>query len=104
METLIDSCLETLIPENDDFFLKCNTLSIGTQATKKSTSEKRAQYKDAAIRYKFTQTVNVITYNTIDKHTNNAHPCTCLESKKKVNQVLREQNKKLTLFVYGIGI
>ena len=44
---------------------------------------------------KFTQTVNVITYNTISIKTM-PHPCTCLESRKKNNiscQVLREQNE-----------
>ena len=42
VETLIDdSCVETLIPENDDFLPKCDTLSTGTQTTKKSTRNKR---------------------------------------------------------------
>ena len=79
-----DSCVETLIPENDDFLPKCDTLSIGTQTTNKSTREKGTQYKDATIRNKFTQTVNVITYNTISIQTM-PHPCTCLESRKKDN-------------------
>ena len=35
-----DSCVETLIPENDDFFPKCDTLSIGTQTTKKVEEKK----------------------------------------------------------------
>ena len=74
-----DSCVETLTPENDDYFPKCDTLSIGTQTTKKSTRE-----RDATIRNKFTQTVNVITYNTISIQTM-PHPCTCLESRKKDN-------------------
>ena len=34
-----DSCVETLIPENNDFFPKCDNLFIETQSTKKSTSE-----------------------------------------------------------------
>ena len=38
-----DSCVETLIPENDDIFPECDTLSIGTQITKKSTREKETQ-------------------------------------------------------------
>ena len=42
-----DSCMETLIPENDDFFPKCNTLTIRTQTAKKSTREKGTQHKDA---------------------------------------------------------
>ena len=54
MSVLNDSCMETLIPENNDFFLKCDTLSIGMQTTKKSTREKGTQYKDATISNKFT--------------------------------------------------
>ena len=84
MSVLNDSCMETLIPENNDFFLKCDTLSIGMQTTKKSTREKGAQYKDATIRNKFTQTINGITYNTIGMQTM-PHSCTCLESRKKDN-------------------
>ena len=79
-----DSCVETLIPENDDIFPECDTLSIGMQITKKSTREKETQYKDATIRNKFTRTVNVITYNTISIKTM-PHPYTCLESRKKDN-------------------
>ena len=40
-----DSCMEIL--ENDDFFPKCNTLTIRTQTVKKSTREKGTQHKDA---------------------------------------------------------
>ena len=79
-----DSCVETLIPENDDSLPKCDTLSIGTQTTKKSTKEKGIQYKDATIRNKFTQAVNVITYNMISIQAM-PHPCTCLKSRKKDN-------------------
>ena len=61
MSVLNDSCVETLIPENSDFFPKCHNLSIWTQTTKKSTREKGTQYKDATIKNKFTQTVNAIT-------------------------------------------
>ena len=100
-----DSCVETLIPENDDFFPKCDTLSIGTQTTKKSTREKGTKYKDATIRNKFTQTVNVITYNTTSTQIM-PHPCTCLESSKKDNikksGIKRIELKTMTL--YGIGI
>ena len=84
MSVLNDSCVKTLIPENNDFFPKCDTLSIGTQTTKKSTREKGMQYKDATIRNKFTHTVNIITYNTRSMQTM-PHPCTCLESRKKDN-------------------
>ena len=84
MSVLNDSCVKTLIPENNDFFPKCDTLSIGTQTTTKSTREKGTQYKDATIRNKFTHTVNVITYNTRNMQTM-PHPCTCLESRKKDN-------------------
>ena len=38
--------METLIPENDDFFPKCNTLTIRTQTAKKSTREKGTQHQD----------------------------------------------------------
>ena len=79
-----DSYVETLIPEIDDFFPKCDTFSIGTQTTKKSTRKKGTQYKDASIRNKFTQTIIVTTYNTISIETM-PHPCTCLESRKKGN-------------------
>ena len=57
--------METLIPVNNDFFSKCETLVIRTQTTKKSTREKETHYKDASIRNKFTQTIIFITYNTI---------------------------------------
>ena len=80
VNVITNSCVETLIPENDDFFPKCDTLSTETQTTKKR--EKGTQYKDATIRIKFTQTVNVIIYNTINIQTM-PHLCTCLESRKK---------------------
>ena len=85
MNISTDSCVKTLIPENDDdLFPKCDTLSIGTQTAEKSTREKGTKYKDATIRKKFTQTVNFIIYNTISTQTI-PHPCTCLESRKKDN-------------------
>ena len=84
MSALNDSCVKTLIPENNDFFPKSDTFSIGTQTAKKSTSEKGTQYKDTTIKNKFTQAVNVITYHTINIQTM-PHPCTCLESRKKDN-------------------
>ena len=40
-----DSCVETLIPENDDFLPKCDTLSIGTQTTKKVQEKKEYNIK-----------------------------------------------------------
>ena len=52
----------------------------------KSTREKGTQYKDATIRDKFTQTIIVITYNTISIQTM-PHPCTCLESRKNTTLV-----------------
>ena len=45
VETLIDSCVETLIPENDDFLPKCDTLSTGTQTTKKVQEKKEHNIK-----------------------------------------------------------
>ena len=47
MSVLNHSCVETLIPENNDFFLKYDTLYIGMQTTKKSTREKGTQYQGA---------------------------------------------------------
>ena len=105
MSVLNDSCVETLIPENNDFFPKCDTLSIWLQTTKKSTREKGTQYKEATIRNKFTQTINVITYNTISIQTM-PHPCTCLESRKKgsisKSGIKRTEWKIMTLFVFGL--
>ena len=49
-----------------------------------STREKGTQYKDATIRNKFTQFVNLINYNAISIQTM-PHPCSCLESRKKDN-------------------
>ena len=65
---------------------------------RKSTREKGRQYKDATLRNKFTQTVSVITYNTISIQTM-THHCTCLGSTlgkrtTLVNHILRDQNKK----------
>ena len=79
-----DSCVETLIPENDNFFPICEIFSTGTQTAKKSTRVKGTQYKDATIKNKFTQTVNVITYNTISAQLI-PHPRTCLETREKNN-------------------
>ena len=61
MSVLNHSCVETLTPKNNDFFPKCDTLSFGTQTTKKSTREKGTQYQDATIRNKFTHTDNTIS-------------------------------------------
>ena len=45
MSVLNDSCVETLIPENNDFFPKCNTRSIGTETTKKVQEKKEHNIK-----------------------------------------------------------
>ena len=45
MSVLNDSCMETLIPENNDFFPECNTHSIGTQITKKVQEKKEHNIK-----------------------------------------------------------
>ena len=45
MSVLNDSCVETLIPENNDFFPKCDTRSIGTQTTKKVQEKKEHNIK-----------------------------------------------------------
>ena len=55
------------------------------ESNQKSTREKGTQYKDATIRNKFTQTVNIITYNTISIQTM-PHPCTCVESGIKITE------------------
>ena len=92
--------MATLIPENNDSFPKCGTLSIGMQTTKKSTREKGTQYQDATIRNKFTHTDNTISIQCrILALVWNQGKRTTLAS-----QVLREQNEKLTLFVFEIGI
>ena len=40
-----NSCVETVIPENNDFFPKCNTFYIGTKATKKVQEKKEHNIK-----------------------------------------------------------
>ena len=45
MSVMNDSCVETLISENNDFFPKCNTHSIGTQTTKKAQEKKEHKIK-----------------------------------------------------------
>ena len=45
MSVLDDSCVETLIPENNDFFPKWDTHSIGTQKTKKVQEKKEHDIK-----------------------------------------------------------
>ena len=82
---------------DDDLFPKCDTLSIGVQTAKKGTREKETQYKDATISNKFTQTVNMFTYNTISEQTM-PHPILIIlvwnQGKRTIlgNQALREQN------------
>ena len=100
--------METVIPEKDDDLLpKCETLSTGTQTSKKGSREKGTQYKDSTIRKKFTQAVNVITYNSISTQTM-THPCTCLESGKNdsisKSDITSTEEKPMILFVYGIGL
>ena len=53
--------METLIPENDDFFPKCNTLTIRTQTAKKKQGKKEHNIKMLP------------------------HPCTSLQSRKQDN-------------------
>ena len=45
MSVLNDSCVESLIPENNYFLPKCNTHSIGTQTTKKVQEKKENNIK-----------------------------------------------------------
>ena len=71
--------VETIIRANDDdFFPKCDTLSIRTQTANKVREKKETKFKDATIRNTFTQTVSVIISNTISTQ-KVPHPCNCLE-------------------------
>ena len=45
MSVLNDSCVESLIPENNYFLPKCDTHSIGTQTTKKVQEKKENNIK-----------------------------------------------------------
>ena len=45
MSVLNDSCVETLIPENNDFFPKFDTHSTGMQTTKKVQEKKEHNIK-----------------------------------------------------------
>ena len=45
MSVLNDSCVESLIPENNYFLPKCDTHSIGTQTTKKVQEKKEHNIK-----------------------------------------------------------
>ena len=40
-----DSCVETLIPENDDFFPKCDTFPLGRKQQKKVQEKKEHNIK-----------------------------------------------------------
>ena len=65
-------------------FSNATPFPLERKQSKNVLREKGAKYKDATIRNKFTQTANVITYNTISTETM-PHPCTCLESREKDN-------------------
>ena len=86
--------METLIPENNDFFPKCDTGSIGTQTTKKVQEKKEHNIKMLPQEQVYSDRKHY--HLNYDKHTT-SHPCTCLESRKKdnISQVLRELNEKL---------
>ena len=70
---MIVAC-KILIPENNDFFRKCDTLSIWTQTTKKSTREKRTHFKDKEQSYHKEQIYSDRKryHLQYDKNTNNA--------------------------------
>ena len=74
MSVLNDSCVQILIPENNDFFPKCDTLSIWTQTTKKSTREKETHFKDKEQSYHKEQIYSDRKryHLQYDKNTNNA--------------------------------
>ena len=82
MSVLNDSCVETLIPENNDFFPKCNTHSIGTETTKKVQEKKEHNIKMLPKEQVYSDHKHY--HLNYDKHTM-SHPCTCLESRKKNN-------------------
>ena len=82
MSVLNDSCVETLIPENNDFFPKCNTRSIGTETTKKVQEKKEHNIKMLPKEQVYSDRKHYhLNYN---KH-RMSHPFTCLESRKKDN-------------------
>lgn len=70
---------------------------LGHKQPKKVREKKETQYKDATISNKFTQTVNIFTYNTISEETM-PNPILIIlvwnQGKRKIlgNQVFREQN------------
>ena len=66
-----DSCVKTLIPESDDFFPKCDTLSIGTQTTKKNVEEKKEHNIKCCHKEQVYSDRNHY-HLQYDKHTNNA--------------------------------
>ena len=88
--------METIIAINDDgLFPKCDTLSMGRKQPK-NTREKGTKIKDATIRNKFTETINVLICTAISTQ-KVTHPSNYLESKKKKtalgNQLALEQKK-----------
>ena len=77
-----DNYMETIIAINDDgLFPKCDTLSMGRKQPK-NTREKGTKIKDATIRNKFTETINVIICTAISTQ-KVPHPSNYLESKKR---------------------
>ena len=70
MSVLNDSCVETLISENNDFFPKCNTHSIGTQTTKKAQEKKEHKIKMLQVKEQVYSNRKHYHLN-YDKHTNN---------------------------------
>ena len=97
--------MKTLIPENNDFFSKYDTCSIGTQATKKVQEKKEHNIKMLPKEQVYSDRKHY--HLNYDKHAM-SHPCTCLESRKKDNisksGIERTEWKTMTLFVFGIGI
>ena len=82
MSVLNDSCVESLIPENNYFLPKCDTHSIGTQTTKKVQEKKENNIKMLPKEQVYSDHKHY--HLNYDKHTM-SHPCTCLESRKKNN-------------------
>ena len=69
MSVLNDSCMKTLIPENNDFFPKCDTRSIGTQTTKKVQEKKEHNIKMLPQEQVYSDRKHY--HLNYDKHTNN---------------------------------
>ena len=89
MSVLNDSCMETLIPENYDFFPKCDTRPIGTQTTKKYKRKRNTKLRCYHKEQVYSDCKHYhLNYN---KHSNNVNVWNQGKRTTLVSQVLREQ-------------